>query len=456
MSVRKSPRLAEVLDALERRGMARAEVYAKRGRSRILELTPRGTFSSAHREEGWAARAGDDRRSLFAAGTGRPDPKGPGGGWPEADGDGLELPGPESPGAGRAPDRWREPADLEAPLVGEREGLTLLAALASDLESELPGARLLRATLVDGASEVELASSRGLAAGHRNRAAHLRAEAAILDPPATAVVETVVREARSVDPRALARRLADRLTMARDGASPERDRSAMLLAPAVAVRLMEGLLPLLVGPRGFELAGRLEDRQGRFAAPALTVRDDGRLEGAPLAAPVDGEGVPTAPVTLIEAGRFRQSLLSWRDAAEETDVGRRAREEGARPTGCMRRPSWRDVPRPGPTHLHVVPDPEVSVRSLVESVARGYYLLDPDGPGSFDFEAGRFAQPVVGLSVDGGAASAPVAGARLTGGIGTLLRGVEAVGRDLAFQPAAGGLLGAPTLLVSGLEIERG
>lgn len=452
MSVRSSPRLAEVLDALERRGMAQAEVYAKRGRSRILELTPRGTFSSAHREEGWAARAGDDRRSLFAAGTGRPDPEGPGGGWPEADGDGLELPGPESLEDGSAADGWREPADLEAPLVGEREGLTLLAALASDLEAELPGARLLRATLVDGASEVELASSRGLASGHRNRAAHLRAEAAILDPPATAAVETVVREARSVDPRALARRLADRLTVARDGAPPERDRSAVLLAPAVAVRLLEGLLPLLLGPRGFELAGRLEDRRGRFAAPDLTVRDDGRLEGAPLAAPVDGEGLATGAVTLIESGRFRQPLLAW---SQVGDVGREP-SSAVRTTGCMRRPGWRDVPRPGPTHLHVAPDPEVSVRSLVESVARGYYLLDPDGSGSFDFEEGRFALPVVGLSVDGGAASRPVAGARLTGGIGTLLRGVEAVGRDLAFQPVAGGLLGAPTLLVSGLEIEPG
>jgi len=101
----------------------------------------------------------------------------------------------------------------------------------------------------------------------------------------------------------------------------------------------------------------------------------------------------------------------------------------------------------------VAPHPDVSVRSLLAGLARGLYLLDVDGAGRFDFEAGRFELPVVGFAVDGGAASHPVAGARLTGAIGALLRGVEAVGRDLTFLPAAGGLLGAPTLLVTDLEI---
>jgi predicted Zn-dependent protease len=451
------PHLAEPLDALARRGLPEAEVYAKRGRTRILELTPRGTHSSVHREAGWAVRAGDDRRSLFATATGRPDPDGPGGSWPEADGDGLELPRPKA--SGEDPGDWREPADLDAPLVGEREGLTLLAALASAVETELPGARLLRATLTDGASEVELANSHGLASAVRNRAAHLRVEAALLDPPSTAAVETVVREARRIDPRATARRLADRLTVARDGAPPARDRTPLLLAPLVAARLLEGLLPLLVGPRGFELAGRLEDRRGRFAAPALTVRDDGRLDGAPLAAPADGEGVPTSAVTLIESGRFRQPLLAWHQVGSRAERDRSDAAEPARTaraSGCARRPGWRDLPRPGVSHLYAAPDPETSVRSLLEGLARGYYLLDVDGGGTFDFEDGRFSLPVVGFAVDGGRSAGPVAGARITGGIGALLRGVEAVARDLTFQPVGSGLIGAPTLLVTGVEIQEG
>ena len=459
--------LSRVLEALDGRGLPRAEVYAKRGRSRAVELTPRGTLASIHREEGWAVRAGDDRRSMMAAATGRPAPEGPPGGWPEADGDALELPGPERVhSAGRSP--WRMPADLEAPLVGEREAVQILAVLAATLEDELPGARLLRATLTDGASEVEVANSLGVEAAYRTRAAHLRAEAAVPGDggAATAVLETVVREARRIDPRALARRLADRLTVGRDGRPPERDRVAMLLAPAVVVRLLEGLLPLLIGPQGGELAARQEDRRGRFAARGLTVRDDGRFEGGALVAPADGEGLPTGEVTLIEGGVYRQPLLSWSQCRPggrggprgrgraEGDGGReRTASERARPIGCARRPSWRDLPRPAPSHLYVAPDPEVPVRSLLAGLARGLYLLDVDGAGRFDFEAGRFELPVVGFAVDGGAASHPVAGARLTGAIGALLRGVEGVGRDLSFLPVAGGLIGSPTLLVTDLEI---
>lgn len=476
--------LSQVLEALDGRGLPQAEVYAKRGRSRSVELTPRGTCASNHREEGWAVRAGDDRRSMMAAATGRPDPAGPPGGWPEADGDALELPGPErvhSPS--RSP--WRMPSDLEAPLVGEREAVQLLALLGAALEEELPGARLLRATLTDGASEVEIANSLGVEAAYRTRAAHLRAEAAVPGSGrgsgkgggrggvATAAIEMVVREARNVEPRAVARRLADRLVVGRDGRPPERDRVAMLLAPAVTIRLLEGLLPLFVGPQGTELSGRQEDRQGRFASSRLTVRDDGRLEGGALVAPADGEGMPTGEVTLVDGGVFRQPLLSWnqsrpslrsgqsgpsgRGGRSGGDGSRSGRDRGpaerGRAIGCARRPSWRDLPRPAPSHLYVAPAPEVSVRSLLTGLTRGVYLLDADGAGRFDFEAGRFELPVLGFAVDGGSASHPIAGARVTGAIGALLRGIEGVGRDLSFLPAAGGLLGAPTLLVTGLEI---
>ncbi len=466
--------LSRVLEALDGRGLPMAEVFAKRGRSRSVELTARGTLASIHREEGWAVRAGDDRRSLMAAATGRPDPHGPPGGWPEADGDALELPGPERVrSAGRSP--WRMPADLEAPLVGEREAVQILAVLATSLEEELPGARLLKATLTDGASEVEVANSLGVEAAYRTRAAFLRAEAAIpggvggSGRAVAAAVETVVREARRIEPRALARRLADRLLVGRDGRPPERDRVAMMLAPAVVVRLLEGLLPLFVGPQGTELAARQEDRQGRFASVRLTVRDDGRFEGGPLVAPADGEGVPTGEITLVEAGSYRQPLLAWNQCRPggrsggggrrrgDGDGGRdRASAERPRAIGCSRRASWRDRPSPAPSHLYVAPAPDVPVRSLLAGLARGLYLLDADGAGRFDFEGGRFELPVVGFAVDGGAASHPVAGARLTGSIGALLRGIEGVGRDLTFLPVGGGLLGAPTLLVTDLEILPG
>jgi predicted Zn-dependent protease len=122
-------------------------------------------------------------------------------------------------------------------------------------------------------------------------------------------------------------------------------------------------------------------------------------------------------------------------------------------SGCVRRSSWLDIPTPGPTHLYLKPDPRAPVSALLGALHRGYYLIDTTGPGRFDLAAGLFAIPVCGFAVQNGTASAPVAGAWLTGGIGAFLKGIAAVGRDLAFHPLQG-MIGSPTALVTGLELQ--
>ena len=84
-----APLLDEVLVALLRRGLPDVEVFARRGRSRRLEITAHTEASIFSQEQGWAVRAGDPRRSFFAAGTGEPAPGWP---WPEPTGRPLRLP----------------------------------------------------------------------------------------------------------------------------------------------------------------------------------------------------------------------------------------------------------------------------------------------------------------------------------------------------------------------------
>ena len=440
MSGAPGPRLAAVLAGLARRGLEEAEVYAKRGRSRRLRLDAFTRVSQLDEEEGWAVRAGTRRRSLFAAGTGVPPPDGP---WPEPDGRPIRLPPPDDDaGAG-----WSAPADFDAPLVGEPEGFELLAAIGRELAGELAGARLLSATLEDGASESELANARGTAARWRGRVAVLRVEAGLGAGAAagpTAVVELAEREARRFAPRPLARRLADRLTAEAAG-PPEgfagRDRGELVLAPPLAARLLAALVPLLVGPAAADRIAPLRDRRGRVAGEAVTLVDDGRHPGGALTAPVDGEGMSTRRVVLVEDGRFRQPLVAWDEA--------RGRE--ARPAGCRRRAGWRDLPATAPSHLYLVPG-EAAPAGLVAELARGYYLLDATGPPAVDVAAGRFRVPVCGFAVERGRASAPVAGVTLAGTLQALLHGVQTAARDLAFFPYDG-MVGAPTLRVSGLEL---
>jgi predicted Zn-dependent protease len=103
----------------------------------------------------------------------------------------------------------------------------------------------------------------------------------------------------------------------------------------------------------------------------------------------------------------------------------------------------------------VKPQPRVSVAALLSQVSRGYYLIDAPAPGRFDLEADRFELPVRGFALEAGRARASVSGALLTGTIASLLHGIQAVARDLELIPLDG-MIGSPTLLVTGIEIAGG
>jgi predicted Zn-dependent protease len=429
--------LQEILVSLVRRGWPDAEVLMKRGRSRRVELTTFTETSAFTQEQAWAVRAGHHRGSFFAGGTGEPHPDGP---WPEPSGRAVRIPEPAPVPV------WNEPSDFDAPLIGEREGLKLLESLGKELAAELPKARLLHAALEDGSSESDLANSRGLRTRSRSRIATLYLEAAGPGrPEITASLYLAAREARKFHPPALARRLADRLAVLAQGGPPERDTGEMLLAPPVATHLLCALLPLLVGPKAATAMSGLRDHRGRIGSPHLTLIDNGRLPGGAFEAAVDGEGMPTREVLLIDQGFFRQPLLTWWQS--QTTSGS--------PSGCSRRAGWRDLPVPGPTHLYLKPDPKIPVASLLGAVAQGYYLIDVTGGPRLDLSENRFALPVCGFAVQSGRATAPVAGAWLCGKISQLLQNIVGIGRDLAFHPL-NGMIGSPTLLVSGLELRKG
>lgn len=434
------PLVLNTLDALVRDGWEEAEVYAKKGRSRTLHFSHSHPVTSLRQEEGWAVRAGDPRKSFFYASHGLPDPATL---WPEADGRGLRL-----PNAKPIP-QWTAPSSLDAPLIGEAEAQALFEGLARELDHELPGARLVAGHLDDGSSESQLVSRREAVAIYRHRVAALMVEATApasgrrQHGPLSSSLTMVAKDARRLNPKAVARRLADRLLVSMRGQAPHRDRGEFLLAPDVFVPLLAALESLWVGPEAEARAADLTDLAGRLGSRALTLIDDGRLPGGILEAPADGEGQPTRRTVLIEEGVYRQPLLSWWQTSSRP----------ARASGCCHRPSWRDLPVQGPSHLYLQPDEAHSVASLLTDLRRGYYLLSCDGAPQIDFEARRFSIPVSGFAIAKGQPTGSLSRAYLTGTLQALLGGIQAKARDLTFFMAKVGLLGAPTVLMRGLEL---
>jgi len=425
---------AEIFESLKRAGLEEAEIYLKSGRSRRFEIGSQGKAGSSSVERGWAIRAGGPRSSLFVAGTGLPKANLK---WPEPDGQPLRLPSatPIPP--------WRPPTDLDTALVAEAEAMALLSGIERALTHEVPGSHIIQGRLEEGTSETSIVSTRGVDVDYRSRAASLFVEA--VGPwqgSASAVLSLAERDHRAFQPTVIAKRLANQLLLTRQGAAPSRERGDVLVGSAVAARLLASLLPLLLGAKAEMLARRLRDRQGRLGSGLLTIIDDGRLPAGVLASPADGEGLPTGPVALIEEGRYRQPLVDWRQSGGEP-----------RPVfGCARRESWRDLPQTSPSHLYLQPRDGVGVGELLSSVTRGYYLLEPLGPGMFDFERDQFRLPVCGFVLRQGQATAPLSRTWVEGGIGALLRNIQAVARDLSFQPL-GAMIGAPSLLISGLGL---
>ncbi len=431
------PEVQETLIAvgdLDGQRFDQAEVFTKKGKSRRVTLAPGHRTSVYSEERGWAVRAGNRRASFFASGTGQVTPAGP---WPEPDGLGLRLPKPHA-----AP-RWVLPSDFESPLIGEREGVALLDGIARALAEELTGSRLIQAAVEDGASEAQLMNCHGLKCRFRHRLASLHLEA--VAPGAAGIRASLYlaeRDARKFNPLALARRLADRLSILSQGRARPRDRGDCLLAPPLMARLLAGLTPLWVGTEAKLKVDRLWGGDRRIAGEGWTLLDNGRLPGGALEAPFDGEGVATRETVLVDSGEYRRPLLTWWQT----------RDSEYRESGCSRRASWRDLPSPGPTHLYLRPKAGISVADLLGDIARGYYLLEATGAGRFDWQENRFEIPVCGLEVRRGRATGPVNHCVLRGKITGFLASIQAVARDLAFLPL-GGMIGSPTVLATGLEL---
>jgi PmbA protein len=237
----------------------------------------------------------------------------------------------------------------------------------------------------------------------------------------------------------LAHHAVDRVLLPLKGRPLQPGRWDLLLDPLVAAPVVARLAPAFFGEDedGF-LAARTRDGRDPLAAPALTLVDDASAPGGPLRTTHDGEGTVQRRTVVLERGRL---------AARLTDVAA-AQRLGAEPTGNAYRRGFSEPPAIGVTNFFADPSSGVPPLDLLRALARGFYAAVLLSRPEVDLAADRFRLHVAGYWVEKGRATDAVSETLLSGRLSELLRGVQAVGDDLKFIPAAGGGAGSPTLFV--------
>lgn len=174
------------------------------------------------------------------------------------------------------------------------------------------------------------------------------------------------------------------------------------------------------------LAGKLDQV---IAHPAVTVVDDGTIEGEWGSLSIDDEGMPTEKTTLIAEGKLVSYIVD--------KLG--GRKTGYRPTGSGRRESYRFAPTSRMRNTYFAPG-AYGLEELIATVPYGLYAKRMGGgsvsPGTGDF---NFSVREAYVIRDGRICE-PVRGATLIGNGADVLTKIDMVGRDLAL---AAGMCGS-------------
>jgi PmbA protein len=207
--------------------------------------------------------------------------------------------------------------------------------------------------------------------------------------------------------------------------------------PRVARSLVQNLFEAVSGEsvyrQGSFLAGRLGSRIG---SEHLTLIDDATLPGLFGTSPFDDEGVTSRRTVVIEKGVLKSYLLNCYTA----------RKLGLRTTGNASRGITGNA-SVGPGNLFL-PSGTISPEKLLGRVKNGYYVTELMGFG-VNIVTGDYSRGASGLWIENGELTCPVSEVTISGNLGEMLLGLEAVADDLEFR----GATASPTLLIGEMTV---
>ena len=165
----------------------------------------------------------------------------------------------------------------------------------------------------------------------------------------------------------------------------------------------------------------------QIASKGITVLDDGTIPDRRGSITIDDEGTPSAKTVLIEDG----VLVSYMQDRQN------ARLSGVVPTGNGRRESFAHIPMPRMTNTYMLSGKD-DPAGIVASLKDGIYAVGFGG-GQVDITSGKFVFSCTeAYRVRNGVIGEAVKGATLIGDGATALKGIRAIGNDLALDPGIG------------------
>jgi PmbA protein len=292
----------------------------------------------------------------------------------------------------------------------------------------------------DSDTEIAIATTTGVAGSYRRTDAWCYSVAIAQEGDDTQVgfEFDLARGLAELDPTDVARRAGERAVSVLGATKIPSARMPVIFDRYTAgqfLGVIGGVMTAEAVQKGRSLfAGRLGDK---VAADLLTLIDDGRVEGAPGAAPWDAEGTPTQRTEVIRDGVLHSYLYDIPSA----------RREGRSSTGNAARAGFKSAPGPSPTNMAFV-----STGGSREDVLRqgGRSLLVQDFHGVHSGAnpvSGDFSVGATGRLLENGELGAPVKEVTIAAPMLQILSGIVAVADDRRWLPFGGSYGGATTLV---------
>jgi len=352
---------------------------------------------------------------------------------------------PEDPFAGLAPaDRLMTGdaphLDLDDGGDPAAERLKDLALAAEDAARAVPGVTNSEGGGASaGRAVMALATSGGFARGYRGTSYGV--SASVIAGSGTAMQRDYayhsVRHFADLDAaETIGREAGTRATARVDPAKLGTQALPIVFDPRVGGSLLGHLVGAITGSAIARGTSFLRDRLDAMVfATGVTIRDEPHRARGPRSRPFDGEGLPTAARSIIDAGRLTGWLM---DSAS-------ARQLGLEPTGHASR-GIGGPPGAGPSNLHMVAG-SVSRADLLAGIGHGFYVTELIGMGVNGL-TGDYSRGASGFLIVNGELAGPVAEVTIAGNLKEMFRQLTPAD-DLVFRQATN----VPTYRIDGMTL---